>query len=284
MIIDCHSHIWPSQEVLGKARDFTCLLPQGFSAEHTSSGEHQTGVGPADVSIVLGFVSKLLNCEISNDFISSYVSAQPESLIGFAGLDPMDKGSESELDRIIDNGILSGITLSPACQGFHPFHSQACRLYEKAERQNMPVYFLYGTRQPAEAKMNLASPDGIDEVAREFPDLKIVISHMGFPWMESTVAILAKHKNVYADIAGLTDKPFQAYRSLTVAYEYGVIDKLLFGSDFPNYSVSDAVEFIYNLNKITRDSVLPAIPREQLRGIVERDSLNMLGLKVKNRH
>jgi len=38
------------------------------------------------------------------------------------------------------------------------------------------------------------------------------------------------------------------------------------------------VESLYNLNKLTIDSVLPAIPREQLRGIVERDSLSLLGL------
>ncbi len=280
MIVDCHSHIWPSAECLGKALDFSCLNCPGESSPQASSGEHQASSGPADVSLVLGFVSNQLNCEIPNDFISSYVSAQPGSLIGFAGLDPMASDSSKDLDRIISNGIFAGITVSPACQNFHPFHSWACKIYEAAEANKMPVYFLYGTRTPTEAALSLAAPSGIDEVAREFPNLKIVISHLGFPWIEQTISLLAKHENVFADVAGLTNRPFQAYRSLTLAYEYDVIGKLLFGSDFPNHTVSEAVEFIYNLNKITRDSVLPAIPREQLRTIVERNSLELLGLKL----
>ena len=281
MIVDCHSHIWPSVESLGKALDFSCIFPANEPTRLASSGEHQASSGPANVSLVLGFISNQLNCEIPNDFISSYVSAQPESLIGFAGLDPMATDCEKELDRILQNGIMAGITVSPACQNFHPYHSRACMLYEAASANNMPVYFLYGTRLPAEAALSLAAPSGIDEVARDFPNMKIIISHLGFPWIEQTISLLAKHENVFADVAGLTNRPFQAYRSLTLAYEYGVIDKLLFGSDFPNHTVSEAVEFIYNLNKITRDSVLPAIPREQLRTIVERDSLELLGLKVK---
>ncbi len=282
MIVDCHSHIWPSAECLGKAMTFSCLYPKSDPKILASSGEHQASSGPADVSLVLGFVSNQLNCEIPNDFISSYVSAQPESLIGFAGLDPMATDCTKEMDRIIEAGILAGITVSPACQNFHPYHSQACKLYEAASANNMPVYFLYGTKVPTDAALSLAAPSGIDEVAREFPDMKIVISHLGFPWIEQTISLLAKHENVFADVAGLTNRPFQAYRSLTLAYEYDVIDKLLFGSDFPNHTVSDAVEFIYNLNKITRDSVLPAIPREQLRTIVERNSLELLGLSVKS--
>ena len=282
MIIDCHSHIWPSLESLGKALDFSCMVAQqADESVLAGSGEHQACSGPADISLILGFISNQLNCEIPNDFISSYVSAQPESLIGFAGLDPMANDCDEQMAKVIEEKILSGITISPACQNFHPYHSQACKLYEKATENKLPVYFLYGTRLPAEASLNLASPSGIDEVARDFPNMKIVISHLGFPWIEQTISLLAKHENVFADVAGITNKPFQAYRSLTLAYEYGVIDKLLFGSDFPNHTVSEAVEFIYNLNKITRDSVLPAIPREQLRTIVERDSLSLLGLKVK---
>jgi predicted TIM-barrel fold metal-dependent hydrolase len=107
---------------------------------------------------------------------------------------------------------------------------------------------------------------------------------MGFPWMDQTIAMLAKHPNVFADVAGLSSKPWQAYRSLALAYEYGVISKLLFASDFPNRTVKVAAEAIYNLNKITLGSVLPAIPREQLRGIVERDSLRLLGLVGSGAH
>ena len=153
-------------------------------------------------------------------------------------------------------------------------------MYQTAESLGLPIYFLYGDTLPASATLEHACPTALDEVARTFPDLKIIISHLGFPWVEQTIALLAKHPNIFADVAGLTDKPWQAYRSLTLAYEYGVIDKLLFASDFPGQTVKAAAESLYNLNKITLDSVLPAVPREQLRSIVERDSLTLLNLKT----
>ena len=76
------------------------------------------------------------------------------------------------------------------------------------------------------------------------------------------------------------DTAWQTYRSLTLAYESGVIEKLLFGSDFPTHTVKNAAEALYNINKITLDSVLPAVPREQVRSIVERNSLELLGLSI----
>ena len=152
-------------------------------------------------------------------------------------------------------------------------------VYELAQELALPIYFLQGEKLPASAQLQFAQPVALDEVAQNFPQLKIVVSHLGYPWVEQMIALLGKHDNVFADVAGVTRKPWQAYRTLTLAYEYKVMDKLLFCSDFPNHTVKGAVESLYNLNKLTIDSVLPAIPREHLRGIVERDSLTLLGLE-----
>ena len=287
MIIDCHSHIYPSSAQLAGARDFSCLVPQ-VSAESADfvvadTDSHLASCEPAHVTLVLGFVSKMLNAGIPNEFISSYVAAHPDKLIGFAGLEPQrDDNPTDLLSQLRQEQNFLGLTLSPSCQGFHPCHTQAMRLYEAAEKLAMPIYFLYGGTLPSSAVLEFAQPTSLDEVAHCFPHLKIVISHLGFPWIEQTITLLAQHPNIYADVAGLTDKPWQAYRSLTLAHEYGVIDKLLFASDFPSHTVKAAVEALYYLNKITLDSALPAVPREQIRSIVERDGLALLGLKTQN--
>jgi predicted TIM-barrel fold metal-dependent hydrolase len=57
-----------------------------------------------------------------------------------------------------------------------------------------------------------------------------------------------------------------------------VIDKLLFGSDFPYTDAADCIEALYSINQIAQGTNLPLIPREALRGIVERDTLALLGL------
>jgi predicted TIM-barrel fold metal-dependent hydrolase len=59
-----------------------------------------------------------------------------------------------------------------------------------------------------------------------------------------------------------------------------VIDKLLFGSDFPYQWPTASIEALYSVNQFTHGSNLQPIPREQLRGIVERDTLALLGIEV----
>jgi uncharacterized protein len=58
-----------------------------------------------------------------------------------------------------------------------------------------------------------------------------------------------------------------------------VIDKLLFGSNFPFTDATDCIEQLYSINQIAQGTNLPVVPRESLRGIVERDALGLLGLE-----
>ncbi|MBN1845446.1 MAG: amidohydrolase family protein [Sedimentisphaerales bacterium] len=276
MIIDSHSHIWPNPECLGRAEQLSCLTIPRVERAHADA--HQASMHPASISIVLGFASRLLAAEIPNAYIAKYRRENPRHIVGFAGIDPTERQAAEQLEQLHTEEGFLGFTLSPACQGIHPCDTRAMRLYERAQELQMPVYFLCGMTLPEAACLEYAQPLALDEVARSFPRLKIILSHLGFPWVEQLISLLAKHPNVYADVAGLSLRPWLAYRSLTLAYECGVIEKLFFASDFPVDTVKNAVESLYNLNKITLDSVLPAVPREQLRGIVERDTLEILEL------
>jgi len=276
MIIDCHSHIWPSRADLGAAVQFSCLAQT--QCETAQPNQHFDGIYPAVTSIVLGFVCEHLNARISNHFISKYVNAHPRQLIGFAGVDPTDKNCCAQLRQLHDEENFAGLTLCPACQGFHPCDTRVMQLCEVALELSMPVYILQGMALPQQAYLEYAQPHFLDEIARRFTDLKMIVSHLGYPWVEQTISLLAKHPNVFADVAGLARSPWLAYRFLILAYECGVIEKLLFASDFPSLTVKTTIESLYNLNKITLDSLLPAVPREHLKGIIERDSLSLLGL------
>lgn len=102
---------------------------------------------------------------------------------------------------------------------------------------------------------------------------------MGQPWVDETITLLGKHQNIYADVSGLLGRPWQAYNALVCAYQYDVIDKLLFGSDFPYTSANECIEALYSINQIAQGTNLPVVPRESLRGIIERDALSLLGLE-----
>jgi len=283
MIVDCYTHIWDSSDQLGRSVSrSTGRSPRPFSAPEphlAGIGRHQAASEPVDRVFVLGFKSHYLSAEIPNDRVASYVRDHPGRLIGFAGIDPSrPKEAIAELHRAKSELGMRGVTVSPAAQDFHPSNSQAMLVYAEVAALELPILFHAGVHLAAATKLPYAQPLLLDEVAGEIPSLKIVIAHMGYPWVEETIVLLAKHRNVFAEISWLLHQPWQAYQALLSAYQFGVMDKLLFGSGFPHAIASQCIEALYSINHLCQGTNLPTIPREHLRGIVERNALELLGI------
>lgn len=284
MIVDCHTHIWRSPSQLGQAAG--PLVRRLFkdsragSVPDASPELHSAACKPADKIIVLGFRSRHLQAHVPNEFVAEYVRSQGDRLLGFAGIDPSEPVEAlDELQRSCGQLGLKGVTVAPAAQDFHPSSTGAMRVFAEASRLGVPVLFHMGAYLAAQTKLEYGRPVLLDEVARELPDLKMIIAHMGYPWVEECVALLGKQPNAYADISGLVCRPWHAYNALLSAYQYGVMDKLLFGSDFPFTTATGAIEALYSINQIVHGTSLPTIPREQLRGIVEYNALDLLGIR-----
>jgi predicted TIM-barrel fold metal-dependent hydrolase len=292
MIVDCHTHIWQSPEQLGQL-DLGDLprsagkRPPRFSPSGKSLWRNLPAADPdhhwaqssvVDKSIVLGFKSKYLQAEIPNAYVAAYVNRFPQKLIGFAGIDPTESAAIDELRAARADLQLRGITLSPANQDFHPTDTRAMKLYAEAEKLRMPILIHPVGQFTEQSKLEFARPSLFDEVARTFPGLRIVIAQLGQPWLEETICLLGKHSNVYADVSGLLSRPWHAYNALVAAYESQVIEKLLFGSDFPYTSVTECIEALYSINQLAQGTNMPVVPREALRGVVERDALALLGI------
>ncbi len=219
-----------------------------------------------------------MRAEIPNRYVSDYVNKNPQKLIGFAGIDPTEPGSAQEVKIAKEDLRLRGITLSPANQDFHPSDTRAMQVYEEAERLGMPILIHPSGQFTEESKLEYARPYLLDEVARTFPKLRLIIAQLGQPWVDQTVCLLGKHPNVFADVSGLLSRPWQAYNALVTCHQAGVIDKLLFGSDFPYTNAEECIESLYSINQLAQGTNLPVVPREALRGIVERDAIHLLGL------
>jgi predicted TIM-barrel fold metal-dependent hydrolase len=273
MIVDCHTQIWDPNIHIGSA-----TAPLVEAAIEANTARHLEAVDPVDRAIVLAFKSRYLEAEIPNRFVADYVRRYSPKMVGFAGIDPTERDWMEELRIAQEELHLKGVAVSPAMQNYHPTDTRAMRLCEECVRRNMPLVVEQKHRSPA-AKMEYARPMLLDEVARELPELRIVVSHLGYPWVEETIVLLGKHRHVYADIAGLHRQQWLTYNALLTAHEYGVMDKLLFASDFPYRSPAECIEALYSINQISHGTNLKAIPREQLRGIVERDALSLLGIE-----
>ncbi|MHC4697062.1 MAG: amidohydrolase family protein [Planctomycetota bacterium] len=283
MIVDCYTHTWENADQLGRGAAVNGQrMPrweQACDSNNTGIARHWAAAEPVDTTVVLGFKSHYLGADIPNEQVAAYVGQHADRLIGFAGIDPSEpKPAIEELRRAREQLSMRGLAVAPAAQGFHPSDSQAMVVYAEAAELRLPILYHTGVHLSATTKLEYARPVLLDEVARELPDLKIIIAHMGYPWVDETVLLLAKHENVYAEISWLLGEPWQAYQALLNAYQSGVTDKLLFGSGFPHATASHCIEELYGISHLVHGTNLPAVPREALRGIVERDTLALLGI------
>jgi predicted TIM-barrel fold metal-dependent hydrolase len=153
------------------------------------------------------------------------------------------------------------------------------QFYESAQKLALPVFFHNGDALVPEAVLDFAQPYLLDEVARKFPDLKIVVGTMGLPFIEQTLALAAKHQNVYADLTIWPKNVWQVYNIVVAAHEAGVMNKMLFGSGFPFGRAGQCIETLLGFNKLLADTNLPSVPRGHIQSIIERDTLNILGIE-----
>jgi hypothetical protein len=184
-----------------------------------------------------------------------------------------------EAKRAMANG-LKGIKLGPNYQNFDPLSPGAKRIYAFAQKNSLPILFHQGASPQQFAPLRYAYPLVMDEIAIEFPDLRIVMAHLGHPFTRETVVTIRKHPNVYADISAIYVRPWTLYEGLTLATEWGVMEKILFGSDFPVTTPRTAIDSLRNVNEIVEGTNLPRVPLELIEGIIQADALGALGLSV----
>jgi hypothetical protein len=126
--------------------------------------------------------------------------------------------------------------------------------------------------------LDYSRPVHFDAVAVDFPDLRMVLAHLGHPWEGETISVIRRNANVYADLSALYYRPWQFYNSMRLLVEYHAEHKLLFGSDSPFASIQGSLDGVRNVNTVIDKSGLPPIPKEVIESIINRNSLELLGL------
>lgn len=276
MIVDCHTHVW-LPEHLGPPFVDEVRGPGGRPPDLTADPvAHRAGTAEADAVCVFAFEAPRVGVSVPNELVAEYVRTDPERLIGYASLDPTEPGAVAVLDRAYLLG-LRGLKLPATYQGWHPLDERAFPVYERAQELGMPVTFHLGTTPHPSAPLEYARPIHVDELARTFPRLRVVIAHVAHPWEAEALVVCRKHPHVYADVSGLHYRPFQLYHTLRLAVEYAVDGKLLFGSDFPWLTTAQAAAGLRHVAAEARGERWP-VPEEVVEGIVNRDSLSLLGL------
>ena len=261
MIVDCHTHI-------------------SFKADESALSEHLTASETVDACILLETEEAGVPSLEVNEKLSDYVGKYTDKMVGFGVVEPTkDSVNTKSVAAVTEKSGLKGVVVYCSACGFHPAHSRAMRFYESAEELGLPVFFHNLASGGSQSFLEYSQPLLLDEVARAFPRLKIIIGNMGRPFVEQTLCLLSKHENIYADLTVETDKVWGVYNMVMSAYENGVMDKLFFGSGFPASNASGCIEILLGFNKLLGDTNLPRVPRDNIRGVIERDVLELLGIE-----
>jgi len=277
VITDCHIHIQPLEmfkpaalELMKKKRPNydqivdCCSSPKAFLKYLDQAGIDRAVLINYVAPEVIGFTSGV------NQFIANYTKENPKRLISCGGLHPRNSTNIlADVEQLLRLGIRM-IKIHPPHQLLYPNEylsgvKELEIIYRAAEANGVPVMFHTGTSIFAGARNRYGDPIYIDDVAVDFPKMKILLAHGGRPlWMNTAFFLLRRHPNVFLDISGI---PPQALLQYFPRLEE-VAGRTLFGTDWPGPGVPEIKK---NLDAFR---ALP-LSEETKRQILSRTSLSI---------
>jgi uncharacterized protein len=212
---------------------------------------------------------------VPNEEIAAIAAANADVLIPFASIDPARgvDGVRAAKRLIAEHGV-RGFKFHPNLQAFFPNDRAAYPLYEVIAEAGLPALFHtghsgIGSGVPGGGGIRLkySNPLHVDDVAADFPDLKIVLAHPSFPWQDEAISVCLHKPNVWIDLSGWSPKYFPP---ILVQYANTLLRrKVLFGSDFPMITPDRWLADFAELE--IRDEVRPLILKE--------NAIDLLGLR-----
>ena len=278
MRVDVHAHCIQPGHVTAAAHS---KMERGGYApmQDTEFDDFMRHMEPVDRAICFGVRGRATGTLTPDEYTAEWVNRAPDKLLGFMAIDPMEDNYLEQIDRASLDLGLRGIKLHPILGRYNPADPKVFPLYEKAIDLGLPILTHLGAHPDDRASLKNSEPLLFDDVAQAFAELKIVIAHMAHPWQRDCAVLLRKHRNVYADVSGAGwVRPWQAWQAITLMIEWGVADKLLFGSDFPFWTPQEGMDKMRRLNEQVQGTHFPRIPDQVIDGIINRDSLNLLGI------
>ncbi len=250
MIIDTHTH-------------FTKLPNTKFAEnldknlDYIKSEMAEAGVG---LSLVIAWLGENPDRPTTNDLI--HMTADHDNLKVIGSIDILNYTHEdmTELEGYLMEKKVLGLKLYTGYQHFYPNDPRCLPVYALCMKYNVPVIFHSGDTLAGvvpNPKIKFSHPLHIDDIAADYPGLKIVIAHMGNPWLIDCAEVIYKNPNVYADISGLVvgsdlDTPYGAMMRDKIHdlinYVGGDNHKLLYATDWPLAPMDVYVKFAKSLN------------------------------------
>ena len=252
---------------LGLAKAVGGPLVEGYPAERYIEKMDEAGVAISILIASKGGGHQLPGggtyerWEIPVDGIKRIIDSHSDRFRGIVGIDPTEpERSLREIESAVRNDGFVGVHLYPHWWKEPPDSKLYYPFYEKCVELDVPIQLQVGSSL-VPFLPSVGRPLTLEQVAIDFPDLKIIGSHTGWPWVEEMVAVMQNHPNVYTTtsthypkthwenpVTGL--RPLPRWDDCLVEFaNLGWIvdgsrgeDKVLLGTDFPEWEYSIAIE------------------------------------------
>ncbi len=260
-VIDTHVHFSNIQSFSKTAKEISYLdySKAGFEEEFS----HADVVYAVAMGLQETCPGSFPDHSAANPMMIDLNHDRPQRLACCPGINPMqlrvDRRKELEqIAAVLSEPWVVGIKIYA---GYYPFYVHDpiySPVYDLAEKFQLPVVIHGGATYARNALLKYSHPLEVDELAVQRPNIKLVIAHLGDPWVMDTAAVCAKDLNVYSDLSGLfvTDsfglEQVEQNDLLVNQFKKAMVytdnySKFLFGSDWPLAPVAPYIRFVQSL-------------------------------------
>ena len=297
MIIDAHLHLLRRENFdLELHKDLDMRIPEDINLDDIVSWLKAAGV---EKVVCMGQdMSRIWNTEFGEEYLREAYMKYPDFIIPLASVEPLDKVNRFNrpafdyLRKALDEYGFRGVLFTPPYGHYDSNDKTMYPFYELLHERNAVVQYHHSAQiGPAIlAPTRHASMFNLNDVIVDFPNMKIVVEHLGYPWSEHLFALMLNNKNLYTDLALMFGRPTWIAWNMVLAKEYGVIDRVMYGSDFvsPNYDLVGQnpakdflkwMEFIkVGINTICEKSGWPVLSESEIEGILGNNAARLYGI------
>lgn len=226
--------------------------------------------------------------KLDDDYVyNTYVKKYPNRFIGFSGIQAIDLAgrfsSESlkQFERAVTKLGFKGLKANPNYSGYAPDNKAIYPFYQKAVDLGVPVMLHMGTTGFTPAKFEYGHPSHLDDVALDFPGLKICAAHMAYPWQQQLFGLMRKCSNIYTDLSALHLRPLELAWHLVLAKEYNLMNRVMWGTDYPCNNPKKFVDWMQKgLNDTVKKCGWPPFSDQEIKQILGENAAEFLGLKT----
>ncbi len=193
------------------------------------------------MQVIVGLTAPLPSGGTVNDRVAGFAARHPERLQAWAGLSlggwedrPGSDSAAAELRRCVEDLGMRGAALSHFIEAADPLGEESRAVYAEAERLDVPIWIHTGHNLSTHVPLDVCTWRELDAIARDYPRLRIVAGHGGWPWIPEMISVCQRHANVYLEFssfrpvqmgqAGSGWEPLLAHGTSTIR------SKVLFGS------------------------------------------------------